>query len=413
MQKQYRISIYLDARAKKKNGLYSLKIRAHSYNEGKSKFFPTNIDLPLGDYRKMFNIELEKEKPILKPDKRKQLLRQINEIENKADKIASELDPFTLNLFGEKFLIKKKARINVYRHYEDRIKFFKSQNKIGTSISYTTAIKSFESYHKNIESLTFYDITPKWLAGYQAYMLEQEKSYTTISMYLKTLMAIFNNAIAEKDIKASIYPFGKNKYQAPESTSKKRALTQQQIKILFNAKPKTSKEEIAKSFWFFSYACNGMNMKDIALLKRKDIENDIIRYYRAKTLNTSKKKKEIKIFLNSYAKNVIDKYGKGDEYVFTVVNSKDSATEKHRKIKHFVSFVNRHTNNLAKDAGFDFRISTYWARHSFATLAIRNGASMEFVSEALNHKDMTVTKVYFDGFEDETKKEFANKLMEF
>ena len=65
------------------------------------------------------------------------------------------------------------------------------------------------------------------------------------------------------------------------------------------------------------------------------------------------------------------------------------------------------TNDLPTD------ISTYWARHSFASNSIRKGASMEFISEALNHSDLSVTKSYFAGFEDETKKEFANQIMDF
>lgn len=58
-------------------------------------------------------------------------------------------------------------------------------------------------------------------------------------------------------------------------------------------------------------------------------------------------------------------------------------------------------------------LSTYWARHSFAANSIRKGASMEFISEALNHSDLSVTKNYFAGFEDKAKKEFANSLLDF
>ncbi len=58
-------------------------------------------------------------------------------------------------------------------------------------------------------------------------------------------------------------------------------------------------------------------------------------------------------------------------------------------------------------------ISTYWARHSFATLSVRKGASMEFIQESLGHKDMATMQAYFAGFDDDTKKEFAKGLMDF
>jgi site-specific recombinase XerD len=54
------------------------------------------------------------------------------------------------------------------------------------------------------------------------------------------------------------------------------------------------------------------------------------------------------------------------------------------KVKNFTRFVNQHLKKLAKSLGITEDISTYFARHSFATIAIRSGASMEFVSETLS-----------------------------
>ena len=65
-----------------------------------------------------------------------------------------------------------------------------------------------------------------------------------------------------------------------------------------------------------------------------------------------------------------------------------------------------------KTAGSKYR-EMKQTRHSFATISVRKGASMEFISEALNHSDLSVTKNYFAGFEDEAKKEFAKTLLDF
>jgi len=75
--------------------------------------------------------------------------------------------------------------------------------------------------------------------------------------------------------------------------------------------------------------------------------------------------------------------------------------------------INQHIKKLAETIELPSNISTYWARHSFATSAIRNGASMEFVSEALSHSDLKTTQSYFAGFEEESKKEIMKSLMEF
>jgi site-specific recombinase XerD len=87
--------------------------------------------------------------------------------------------------------------------------------------------------------------------------------------------------------------------------------------------------------------------------------------------------------------------------------------ENHRTVKNFINALNQGFSKYAKSLGLDERISTYWARHSFATNAIRQGATIEFVGDALGHADTKTTKGYFSGFEEEAKKDFAQSLMEF
>ncbi|MCA6438155.1 MAG: tyrosine-type recombinase/integrase, partial [Bacteroidetes bacterium] len=79
----------------------------------------------------------------------------------------------------------------------------------------------------------------------------------------------------------------------------------------------------------------------------------------------------------------------------------------------FTKFINQNLKKLALNNGITSEISTYWARHSFATNAIRSGASMEFVSEALSHSNLKITQGYFSGFEDKDKKELMETLMKF
>ena len=83
-----------------------------------------------------------------------------------------------------------------------------------------------------------------------------------------------------------------------------------ELKTLLNGQPKTVEQEKAKAFWFFSYACNGMNVKDIANIKYKDfIDEDTFYYYRNKIKDTDVEHKPIIIYLNPFTKEVIKKYG--------------------------------------------------------------------------------------------------------
>ena len=84
-----------------------------------------------------------------------------------------------------------------------------------------------------------------------------------------------------------------------------------------------------------------------------------------------------------------------------------------QKKLNFISFINDHFDKYAKGLGFKDRITTYWARHTFSTIAINKGMSIEFVGEALGHTDIKTTMNYFKGFEKDSKKKITDLLLDF
>jgi integrase/recombinase XerD len=87
--------------------------------------------------------------------------------------------------------------------------------------------------------------------------------------------------------------------------------------------------------------------------------------------------------------------------------------EKQRRTQNFTKFINQHIKKIAETIGVTTDISTYWARHSFTTNAIRSVASMEFIQESLGHKDMKTTMNYWGGFEESVKRDISEKIMDF
>lgn len=414
---EYLTSIILDTRRPKSDGTYPVKLRVYSSQLQIKKLYATKYDLTEADFKSIW----ETQKP---RNEHKETRNELQAIELRADDVCKTLSPFSFTQFEKKYLRNTGDGGNIIYQYKQIIDKLKSNNSLSTASNYELSLKSlkeFVVYSKGKEpsKIAFTDVTPDWLQKYENYMVDHlKRSRTTVSMYVRALRTVFNISIAEKEIEAEIYPFGKNKYQPPTVRSVKKALGQNDLKQLFDAKAKTPEQAKAKDFWFFSYACNGMNVKDIAMLKFENIQDDKIVFYRAKTINTSKTDlRPVVVYLNEFSKGIIKKYGnkkiKKDGYVFAILSEKESEIVKHNKIKNFTKFINQNLKKLAKAEGITTDISTYWARHSFATNSIRNGASMEFVMEALSHNNMKTTVGYFAGFEDKDKKEFMQKLMDF
>ena len=364
--------------------------------------------------------------------------------ENIANEIISELkENFTFETFKERFSGTKKASEpdNVFYWYDLKMKELENNNQLGTLNNYSSSLGSLKAFikystQKEPAKLLFKDITFKWLQKYEAYMIgdkistlpngeikvKKGNSRTTVGIYLRPLRAIFKKAI-KSAIKANInppsYPFGSDEteFTIPKGKKIKKALTKEQLSLLFNAEAKTPEQAKARDFWFFSYTCNGMNTKDICLLQNKAIEPESLSFYRAKTMRTNEDPPLVNVMLTAFAKSIIEKYRNPDSdpkaFLFEILNHADSAVVQRNKVQAFTRYINQHVKKLAVSVGITHDISTYYARHSFATLAIQGGASIEYVSEALSHSDIKTTRGYFAGFADTTKKEILEGLMNF
>lgn len=411
--------------ANKKEKIYPVKLRVYSPLHQMRKLYSTGYDMTVKEFESVWQTE--------KPRKVHQEKRNyLDAIRVKAVEAAKNCDPFDFEKFETKLLRKKGDGKNVFYHFEEQIKKLKELGRYSTAESYELSMKSIKSYlkekkiakAKNKEeiqriaehtNLSFNKINKSFLERYEAYMTGKGKSKTTIGIYLRNLRAIFNIAISEGEVSEDIYPFGKEKYKIPRGKAVKKALTKQEIQTLIKSEPLTPEQKKAKDFWLFSFICNGINMKDIALLKYKNLKGDIIEFERAKTEYTNEEQTIITIYLTDLSKSIIKKYGRknkeANEYIFPILTKSMDKEQIQQKVKRFTRFVNQHIKKLAKAVDLPEDISTYWARHSFATLSIRGGANMEFVREAFGHQNITTTQNYFAGFADETKKDIIESLL--
>jgi integrase/recombinase XerD len=405
---QAKVTVVIDKRSVKKDGTHPVKIRVWDCRIQKAKRYGTELSLTESEFHSAWET--------VKPRKEFQTLRKkLQTIVSDAQAEIDELEHFTFEAYQRKAGTPKGEAQNVFYHYSQRVNELRAAKQIGTANTYALAAKSLGQFHGS-DNLPFRSVTPTFLQGFEDYMKGKGRTGTTVSMYLRTLRTLFNDAIAAKDAKVEDYPFGRRKYVVPASTNKKKALTRQQLRLLMDATAPTPDQERARAFFFFSYASNGMNVKDIALLKWEQLEADRFTFIREKTKRTKKDSQTaITVFLTDFHHDIISRYGndpKRSAYVFPIITVGLDADKQHRAINNFTTYVNQHTKKLCKANSLPI-VTTYWARHSFATVAVLKGASMEFMRESLGHSDMKTTLNYFAGFDDEAKKELAVSIMDF
>lgn len=409
------ITIYLDQRIKRNSGTYIVKLRVLSPTHGVTKMYSTNYKLTPEEF------ELARSK---KPKgKFIELSIELNKLLARASEVAETLIPFSFEKFEKEMFSEPRNKTNVFDAYKIAIDENKSHGHVGNADNYQNSLNSIKKFveeqlNNKSNFLLFTEITPDWLQRYEEFMKANGKSTTTISMYVRALRAIFNSAISNGDISSKIYPFGKEKtkYKVSSVRKVKKTLKQSDLKKLFEATG-SPEQERARDFFFFSYNCSGMNFKDIANLTYGQVDGNRLKFFRKKTENTTSEQTEISVYLTPFAHDVINKYGSPDKIsgtlIFDIIRKDMSAEDKQKAVKNFTRSVNQGLKKLAKKVGIDENISTYYARHSFSTNAIRSGASMELVSEQLGHSNLKTTQNYFSGFEDDSIEDLTKRLMTF
>lgn len=425
MKEEVKVSLYLDNRRIKANKKFPLKLRLYQVKSAKERWFKTGYDITEEDFNQSYlNQEATDIKLKLSRDEKNDNNEKFTLIRVKAKKIIEDLNVFNFKDFETRFY-NKSSKVDVADYYEDYINKLDNEGKVRTSESYSLSLNRLQNYlnsgRKNsIEIIPFDIITKETLQQFERYYLKKGLSVTSIGFYLRPLRAIFNLAIADVNSKVKIesYPFGKHKYQIPTSQNIKKALSSEQLKKLFNSIPETPEQKKAKAFWFFSYLANGMNFKDIAELKYSNFKKNTLQFIRSKSRNTSKGNlKPVEVILPQFAIDVIEEYGQKQKlksnYIFPILKKTDTPKEAIKKIKGFIQIVNKHFNKLVLKEGITENVTTYWARHSFATHARNKGARIELLQESLGHANIKTTQNYLAGFDKDVKEKLSQSLLDF
>ena len=287
-----------------------------------------------------------------------------------------------------------------------------SESKYSTGKTYGYVLNSVTTFDARI---SFHKITATWLKRYENWILQNGNSYTTVGVYMRHLRHIINRAIEDGII--NITPFGSQKglYQIPSSKPSHRALTKEQISIMYKYRSDSKQENLYLQYFLFSYFCSGMNMIDIANLKYQDIEGDYFTFVRRKTRDTSKNVPEARIFMSYPVKQIIEELGNKDKspsnFIFPILKRGMTEEEEYKVARQHIKQTNKYLKRIAGKLGIEENLTTYWARHTFSTVSLLEGASLEYISQQLTHQNITTTTTYIDSFKDDYRKEYSQKLL--
>lgn len=293
------------------------------------------------------------------------------------------------------------AGITIENGFKAEIERLESLGKINSAIKHKYTLQVLNGYKPITMALEAIDID--YLKGLELYLRQRGNKDNSIATRFAIFKAIYNKAVKEGKVTVKQNPFSLFQVGSLWAKTRKRAIDKDDIQRLIDLKiadsHKTEYQRLAKDLFLFSYFTAGMNFGDIARLRYKDIVKGRVNYSRHKT------QKLLSFQLVPNALRIIEKYSKDshaqEDYIFPILNCREHTTPQQvfNRLHKVLRKVNRELKTLGEQIGLAMPLTTYVARHTYATVLKRSGVSVALISESLGHSDLSTTQIYLDSFE--------------
>lgn len=290
---------------------------------------------------------------------------------------------YTFLLYGEELLVE-----------------LKKIGKARTADTYRNALGSFERFLNDHTDISLEELDSNLMIAYESWLRRTGICPNTCSYYMRNLRAIYNRAV-EQGFVIQQNPF-KHVYTGIDKT-RKRAVSLDVIRDIRDLNLTKKSQTFARDIFMFSFYTRGMSFVDMAFLKKKDLQNGILAYRRNKT------GQQLFIRWEKPMQELIDKYDTFDTpYLLPII--RNNGVDEWHQYQNEAHRINRNLKQIGKQIGLGIPLTTYVARHAWASIAQSKNISLSVISEALGHDSERTTRIYLASL-DTSVVDQANSLI--
>ena len=379
-----KVSVKLDKRYRLASGNYPVKIVVA--RAGKTLYVPLNIDVAEEDWVQdaRDNVKNRKDKRTLNTyihSRLSQVEIALVDLQTKGE-LRNYSNRQLVDYLSSDKVVSKSTLLSAYFD-----KVLATISKIRTRAAYKNTISAITAYC-DYDSLYIEEIDKEWVDNFVQHLRAKGLKTNSIISYLAPLRKVYKAAY-DNGIVSSPFP----RCSMKRETTRKRSIYIEQLRLLYNIKL-SGTEEKYRDLFFIIFFLVGINMAD--LFNIKSVDNGRIQYKRRKT------GRDYDIKVEPEAQELIDKY-RGKQHLLSFFDGKPEGF-----CHHIGSYLSIYMRQIASRLGIDIPITAYWARHSWASLAIELDIPMEVVSYALGHSFGNQTTAIYIKF-NQKKVDKANR----
>jgi len=276
----------------------------------------------------------------------------------------------------------------------------KIAGKRRTAETYSASVNSISRFHGN-DDISFDDMNSNLIMRYESYLKSSGLCPNSTSFYMRNLRAIYNRAV-EKQLTEQRHPF-KRVYTGIDKTIK-RAVPLKIIRKIRDLDFKVDPAmDYARNIFMFSFYTRGMSFIDMAYLRKNDLKDGILSYRRRKT------GQQLFIKWEKPMQQIVSKYDtSGSPYLLPII--RNIAADDRQQYKNAAHKVNIYLKRLGRQIGLSMPLTSYVARHAWASIAKSKNIPVSVISEAMGHDSESTTRIYLASL-DTSAVDKANRMI--
>lgn len=257
--------------------------------------------------------------------------------------------------------------------------------------TYTSSVNSFLRFRGEQGDIRLDEIDEDLIKEYEYYLLEECKlCRNTSSFYNRNLRAIYNRAVKKK-LTIDRHPFAEV-YTGVDKTAK-RSLPIQTVKDI---KDLDFGEDIEMAFirdlYLMSFDLRGISFVDLAMLETDQLKDGYLTYYRQKT------RQKLEIKWEKQMQEIVDRYHvEGSRYLLPILS--EDGGDLRRQYLNALHRMNVQLKKIGKLVNCPIPLTTYTARHCWASTAYQLNVPTSSISQALGHDSEKTTRIYLNSLD--------------
>lgn len=290
------------------------------------------------------------------------------------------------------------------------IEKLKHEQKYAAAHGYLCALHSFQDFAggRGVPLPMNEVFRPERLKAYEEWLMQKKArplKPNSVTCYMSSLRAVYNRWMPAGTPGHDAKMFADVHTRVVSQT--KRALRGWQMEKVLAGSPFIA-GQTALDYFRLMFLCRGMPFIDLAHLRKRDLQGRYLVYLRHKT------KRPMRVELCPEALRLLRKYGKENPdspYLLPILDADTSGGW--GLYKDYQDALRLFNRDLARAMEFllpGVRVSSYTARHTWATLAYHMGLPLGIISQSLGHASIRVTETYLKPFENE-RLDKANKQL--